>query len=279
MEQNLARLITQEASNFSNADLRTLAKACKGLRSIDTKRGETRGAWLDAHDDRVGLFMEVTDRVERIIEGLAGEVSLQTAEVQRLIVEELRRRQESLGVQHYKINVVKYVIIKTLVNWARKVRQEPSLREVVVPRRPRDRSRRRSDRPKESPTFLSSPSFSVVLLYQEEVRPGWLEFHCLLKNHTPYPMQNLYLIPLIRNSEKKDTNLTIQQVNCQLAEMVDNKVVFQFLPASMGTGPFVQPFSFVISGRGMTDVTHLACQVDFPATNSVVRSKLSLVKS
>lgn len=258
--EEIPRKSTQEACRaISDQTLRNLAKSCKGLRTFQGSKGENRGDWLDHHESAYDVFGEVEELVENVVEDLADKHEISKSKTRKIVVEELRRRQEKLKITQYLINPTKYAIISNLLSWWDKVEDKPELRLAVQ---------------KPQKTRHSSRELGLIVKLDRRLKKGKVEvYECTFTNISRYPLQNLTI-----TAYSSDLPVAIKSVKAELAEVNDEgKIVLPFVKASMKADrKYHFPLVFTVPlDRPSHDPIELGIAVDFTSENLTREATLS----
>lgn len=268
-QDTLQELILESVSKLSDQDLTKLALSCKGLRTIISKKGETRGQWLSHHREHLGFFQQLVKIIDTSIDQLSESLDISRTLVKNEIIKNVRIKQVSLDISEFLINGPKWSMITTLVNWKQKTEDNSTLLDQTVVYK-----KRGSPKPKK--IILEDPEFDIILTEKKQNGSG-LEFFCAFENKSPYPLQNIVISAT--SDEGEIVYLTGGYGGGGFVEIAGGKVIIPFIPASMDESQLytITKFVFTVDKTVNLD-SNLKLDVvqDFPAKNRLIKQAILL---
>lgn len=253
-------------------DLRQLADSCNGLRTINSKERESRGAWLRAHEHWLPFFSIFVELVEEVVQSSSHSTGLSEGKLRKIVVAFVREQQEGVGVKAYLLNDVKYSMVKTLVDWSKKVKLDPKLADEVVEYKPRQPKKGQERR--EPKVMVPPPEFLLYELDRSTHHGVGERLTLQLVNKTTYPLQN---IRLRFWDEDRAAVISASDIDPSNLCLVDNWVVVPFVETSMTKEPTC--LILVLNFQYLPDPLFAEVYVDFPAKGAICRYLVHLKPS
>jgi hypothetical protein len=284
--KNIKRVLTDD-------EIKEAATACKGLRTIRTKEGESREKYTAIFKDRYDVFVRTINAIEEVTEELHKSFSMTKTKVRELAILGLRTKQEELGISRYLLNPLKYSFMKTIVNWI----DNPSMlkiKSVYTPRskdqkKDKEKSKKTQTRtdaktgeetiskpkpkPKPKPVINEeSMDIDLRILEKKKTNNSW-KITFVLENRTVFPMQNIE----IKIYDENDDTVRVKSVSGDLIEVANGVVYIRFIPASMNDDYYKSKFVITVSDvANIEDGVTFSVKQDYPAMNKVLTSIFDL---
>lgn len=208
------------AEKFSDAEVKELWERCKNLRSINTRSGESRRAYVNLYKDSHSFFKKVRDKVEEITNETKEKYPEDSlSNIRGEIANQLRIRQEKLGYENRLFNAVKYAMLKSLVGMV----EDPRKLDMPVVYKPRKAKGEKKKAP-----LIKQEEIDLVIESKTKKSDSW-EVLAIVENRTHYPLQNIRIELL----DKKGKTIPITAASGRLVELAQGKIFIPIVEAPM----------------------------------------------
>jgi hypothetical protein len=247
--------ITSFVGRITNENLNDLKIALKGLDTVKTKKNQTRIEWVKEHKHREKVARFFVEGINNLIEKLVSQNNDTKGKLKTEIIEQLRAKQQTTGQTTLLINAPRLSQLSTLIHWI----NNPELQNIVSKYKPRTG--------KKLPR-LNSP---IVDLEIKSWRITEFSSEIIMNiiNKSPFPLQN---IEIEIKSEDEDYTLGLDKVTGNNVSINNNKVIINFIKASMDTDVHVEQIRIYTNGNTEMENFVFSITQDFPGANIRINS-------
>ncbi|MHA1407047.1 MAG: DUF6884 domain-containing protein [Candidatus Heimdallarchaeaceae archaeon] len=253
-EDSIAQKIKE---TLTNNDMKLIADSCNGLKTINTKKGESRKDFVAKYKKYYPIYRKLINIIEPTVTELKERNGETKTKLIGEFVQQIREKQEKLGLSTYLLNEVKYTIMKTVIKWIDNPK-ELEKKSVYVPR-----SKERKSKGKTARLIVNRPEIEIELKEPVKQKNRW-EIEGFLINKSNYPLQNIK----IKVKDSKDKQIKVIEVTGNLVEKAAGEIHINFVAAPMGeeTEKLLK-IKFVVNElEDITDGFSLEIEQDFTFT-------------
>ena len=248
---SIQRIISY-VSGISNDDLTDLMTTLKGLDTVKTKKNQTRKEWVEEHEHREDIARYFVEGINNLIDELVNSNNDTKGKLKTEIITQLRAKQEVTGQTTLLINAPRLSLLSTLIRWI----DEPELQDVVSEYKPRT--------DKKIVTKSAAPDVELEVT-SWRVSDFSSEIIINLKNKSPFPLQNL---EIEIKSEDEDYSLGLDKVSGNNTSIQNNKVIIDFIKASMDSDVHVEQIRIYTIGGTEEENFQFSVTQDYPGANT-----------
>lgn len=220
LEENKKEISERIKANFSKEDLISIDESCDKLRTIKTKDNEDRKDYVNVFEEFFPIYRKLVETGEAIAVEISSDSEDGLTAIRVEFVEQIRALQEGIGLTSKLLNVVKYSMIKTIINWI----NNPDKLEIKSVYKPRSKTKK-----KRKKFSIDRPNIDFTIQKREKKEREWV-IAAEIINNSNYPLQNLE-IELLDENEKE---IRIIDASGYLIELAKGKINVSFIASSMG---------------------------------------------
>jgi hypothetical protein len=244
---------------FTKTDIRLIAKSCEKIRAVNTKKNESRQEYIKQYENYYDIYHKLVENVEKLIEELKEKLEEAKVSIRENVIQEIRKKQEELGITSYLLNPVKYSFIKTIVNW---LNNPTELKKKSI-YRPRAKNNKQK-------LILKKPEFNIDILEIKQENTFWKVYFQVV-NKSNYPLQNLDL----KFFDKSDEQIYVTSAAGNFVEVAKGLVHIPFVPAPMSKEEKSVKYVFTASEtEELNDVIKVKISFDFPPQSEILTKKM-----
>lgn len=252
LAKNRKKILKIINAEFSDKDYQDIKEGCENIRTVKTKENEDRTDYINNFKQ----FFPIYDKLVCILENTLDELSESTedskSDLRYFFVNEIRSKQERLGVTSKLLNIVKYSMIKTIVSWKNDPKKLKK-KSVYVPRKKKNDSKDMSV----LRSFETTPDMDFEIISREEK-----EKNCIVQmnliNNRGFPLQNVHM--KILDEENNEIKITKVTGDFTKLDKKKNEVKIQFVKAPMDDNE--TNMIEIITNHLMDEVLKISVHVD-----------------
>ncbi len=248
--------ITSYVSGITNEDLKNLKIILKGLDTVQTKKNQTRKEWVKEHQHRERVARYFVEGIDNLIIKLNSQYNDTKGQLKKEIIDQFRAKQLATGQTTLLINAPRLSQLSTLINWIDK----PELQNLVSKYTPRTG--------KKPLLKFQAPKMDLEIK-SWRITDFSSEIIMNLINRNPFPIQNL---EIEIKSEDEDYTLGLDKVTGNNVSIKNNKVIIDFIKASMNTDVHVEQIRIYTYRNTEHENFHFSITQDYPSANTRINS-------
>ncbi len=248
--------ITSYVDGLTNEDLQNLKITLKGLDTVNTKKNQTRKEWIREHIHRENIARFYIEGIDDLIDELVDENNDTKGKLKKVIIDQIRSKQQAMGQTTLLINAPRLSQLNTLINWI----NNPELQNIVSTYKPRT-GNKLFPKIKAPDVDIEIKSWRITDFNSEIIMD--------LINKSPFPLQNL---EIEIKSADEDYTLGLDKVTGDNVSIKNNKLIIEFVKASMDEDHHVEQIRIYTNGSTEAEIFHFYISQDFPATNKRINT-------